>query len=109
MRFEVGPLSTTRDSLGAIGITRDVAVVTNPPWGGRLEAEDSHHLDLRPLYGAINVALSRNQEWLKHIADRLSYYAKETNDPSLEPSALLKRLAAEGKTFASLAQQSKAA
>jgi 3-hydroxyacyl-CoA dehydrogenase len=50
-----------------------------------------------------------DQVGLKHIADRLSYYAKETNDPSLEPSALLKRLAAEGKTFASLAAQSKAA
>src|SRR6266478_5745935 len=49
-----------------------------------------------------------DQVGLKHIADRLSYYAKETNDPSLEPSPLLKRLAAEGKTFASLAQ-SKAA
>ena len=47
---------------------------------------------------------------LKHIADRLSYYAKETNDPSLEPAPLLKRLAAEGKTFASLAtEKSKAA
>jgi len=46
---------------------------------------------------------------LKHIADRLSYYAKETNDPSLEPAPLLKKLAAEGKTFASLATESKAA
>ncbi|WP_342735187.1 3-hydroxyacyl-CoA dehydrogenase NAD-binding domain-containing protein [Bradyrhizobium sp. B117] len=46
---------------------------------------------------------------LKHIADRLSFYAKETNDPSLEPAPLLKRLAAEGKTFASLAAASKAA
>ena len=44
-----------------------------------------------------------DQVGLKHIADRLSYYAKETNDPSLEPAPLLKRLAAEGKTFASLA------
>jgi 3-hydroxyacyl-CoA dehydrogenase len=50
-----------------------------------------------------------DQVGLKHIADRLSYYAKETNDPSLEPAPLLKRLAAEGKTFASLAQGSKAA
>ena len=41
-----------------------------------------------------------DQVGLKHIADRLSYYAKETNDPSLEPAPLLKRLAAEGKTFA---------
>ena len=49
-----------------------------------------------------------DQVGLKHIADRLSYYAKETNDPSLQPSPLLSRLAAEGKTFASLAQ-SKAA
>lgn len=46
---------------------------------------------------------------LKHIADRLSFYAKETNDPSLEPAPLLKKLAAEGKTFASLAASSKAA
>jgi 3-hydroxyacyl-CoA dehydrogenase len=50
-----------------------------------------------------------DQVGLKHIADRLSYYAKETNDPSLEPAPLLKRLAAEGKTFASLAAASKAA
>jgi 3-hydroxyacyl-CoA dehydrogenase len=50
-----------------------------------------------------------DQVGLKHIADRLSYYAKETNDPSLEPAPLLKRLAAEGKTFGSLAQTAKAA
>jgi 3-hydroxyacyl-CoA dehydrogenase len=41
---------------------------------------------------------------LKHIADRLSFYAKETDDPSLEPAPLLARLAAGGKTFASLAK-----
>lgn len=46
---------------------------------------------------------------LKHIADRLAFYARETNDPSLEPAPLLKKLAAEGKTFASLAAASKAA
>src|SRR5258708_33802 len=46
---------------------------------------------------------------LKQLADPLAYYAKETNDPSLEPSPLLKRLAAEGKTFASMAQTAKAA
>src|SRR5882757_5268897 len=50
-----------------------------------------------------------DQVGLKHIADRLSYYAKATNDPSLEPSPLLKRLAAEGGTFASMAAASKAA
>ncbi|KIZ39417.1 MULTISPECIES: 3-hydroxyacyl-CoA dehydrogenase NAD-binding domain-containing protein [Rhodopseudomonas] len=50
-----------------------------------------------------------DQVGLKHIAERLSYYAKETNDPSLEPAPLLKRLAAEGKTFASLTQPAKAA
>ncbi len=44
-----------------------------------------------------------DQVGLKHIAERLSFYAKETNDPSLEPAPLLKRLADEGKTFASLA------
>jgi 3-hydroxyacyl-CoA dehydrogenase len=41
---------------------------------------------------------------LKEIAERLSLYAKQTNDPSLEPAPLLARLAAEGKTFASLAK-----
>ncbi|MBR0686015.1 enoyl-CoA hydratase/isomerase family protein [Bradyrhizobium manausense] len=46
---------------------------------------------------------------LKHIADRLAFYAKETNDPNLEPAPLLKKLAAEGKTFASLAAATKAA
>lgn len=45
-----------------------------------------------------------DQVGLKHIADRLSYYAKAINDPSLEPAPLLKKLAAEGKTFASLAK-----
>ncbi|CCE02669.1 3-hydroxyacyl-CoA dehydrogenase NAD-binding domain-containing protein [Bradyrhizobium sp. STM 3809] len=50
-----------------------------------------------PMYWADSVGL-------KHIAERLSYYAKETNDPSLEPAPLLKKLAEEGKTFASLAQ-----
>ncbi len=41
---------------------------------------------------------------LKQIAERLPFYAKQTNDPSLEPAALLKKLADEGKTFASLAK-----
>ncbi|WP_257166301.1 3-hydroxyacyl-CoA dehydrogenase NAD-binding domain-containing protein [Bradyrhizobium sp. SRS-191] len=50
-----------------------------------------------PMYWADSVGL-------KHIAERLAYYAKETNDPSLEPAPLLKQLADEGKTFASLAQ-----
>jgi 3-hydroxyacyl-CoA dehydrogenase len=50
-----------------------------------------------------------DQVGLKHIADRLSYYAKATNDPSLEPAPLLARLAAEGKSFASLTQLAKAA
>jgi len=45
-----------------------------------------------------------DQVGLKKIAERLSFYAKETNDPSLEPTPLLKKLADEGKTFASLAQ-----
>ena len=50
-----------------------------------------------------------DQVGLKHIADRLAYYAKETNDPRLEPAPLLKKLADESKTFASLAAASKAA
>ncbi len=50
-----------------------------------------------------------DQVGLKHVADRLSHYAKATNDPSLEPAPLLKRLAADGRTFASLATAKKAA
>jgi len=45
-----------------------------------------------------------DQVGLKKVAERLSFYAKQTNDPSLEPAPLLKRLADEGKTFASLAK-----
>jgi 3-hydroxyacyl-CoA dehydrogenase len=41
---------------------------------------------------------------LKQIAERLSHYAKQTDDPTLEPAPLLARLASEGKTFASLAK-----
>jgi 3-hydroxyacyl-CoA dehydrogenase len=43
-----------------------------------------------------------DQIGLKHIAERLAYYARETGDPSLEPAPLLKRLAAEGQSFAML-------
>ena len=46
---------------------------------------------------------------LKHIADRLAFYAKETNDPSLEPAPLLRKLAADCKNFASIAAAYKAA
>jgi 3-hydroxyacyl-CoA dehydrogenase len=45
-----------------------------------------------------------DQVGLKKVAERLSFYAKQTDDPSLEPAPLLKRLADEGKTFASLAR-----
>ncbi len=45
-----------------------------------------------------------DQVGLKHIAERLSVYAKQTNDPSLEPAPLLKRLAEQGGTFASHAK-----
>ena len=40
---------------------------------------------------------------LKRVAERLSFYAKQNNDPSLEPAPLLKKLADESKSFASLA------
>jgi 3-hydroxyacyl-CoA dehydrogenase len=39
---------------------------------------------------------------LKEIAERLSAFAAQTGDESLAPAPLLARLAAEGKTFASL-------
>ncbi len=45
-----------------------------------------------------------DQVGLKQIADRLSFYARETNDASLEPAPLLKRLADQGETFASWAR-----
>jgi 3-hydroxyacyl-CoA dehydrogenase len=41
---------------------------------------------------------------LKEAVAWATFYARETDDPSLEPSPLLQRLAAEGKTFASLAK-----
>ncbi|MET4046117.1 3-hydroxyacyl-CoA dehydrogenase [Bradyrhizobium sp. RT6a] len=44
-----------------------------------------------------------DQVGLKHIADRLAFHATQTNDPSLEPAPLLKRLVGQGKVFASLA------
>jgi 3-hydroxyacyl-CoA dehydrogenase len=43
-----------------------------------------------------------DQVGLAHIRDRLTKYAKHTGDERLVPSELLKRLAAEGKGFASL-------
>jgi len=49
-----------------------------------------------PMYYADTVGLKR-------IAERLSFYAKQNNDASLEPAPLLKKLADEGKTFASVA------
>ncbi|MDR3465005.1 MAG: 3-hydroxyacyl-CoA dehydrogenase NAD-binding domain-containing protein [Xanthobacteraceae bacterium] len=45
-----------------------------------------------------------DQVGLKHIAERLSFYAKATNDPSLEPAPLLRQLADKGETFASWAR-----
>jgi putative N6-adenine-specific DNA methylase len=54
VHLEVGPLSTTKQALAELGVDRDVQVITNPPWGERLEVESAHgHADLRPLYGAI--------------------------------------------------------
>ncbi|MDA9433759.1 3-hydroxyacyl-CoA dehydrogenase NAD-binding domain-containing protein [Bradyrhizobium sp. CCBAU 51627] len=45
-----------------------------------------------PMYYADHVGL-------KKIVDRLSYYAREANDPSLEPSPLLKSLADQNAKF----------
>jgi 3-hydroxyacyl-CoA dehydrogenase len=38
---------------------------------------------------------------LAHLLDRLTYYADTSGDETLQPSALLQRLAAEGRRFAS--------
>ncbi len=46
---------------------------------------------------------------LKHVRDRLAHYAKESGDKSLEPAALLNKLADEGRSFASLAGEVKKA
>ena len=46
---------------------------------------------------------------LKHIRDRLAHYAKESGDETLQPAALLNKLADEGGTFASLASGMKKA
>ncbi len=37
---------------------------------------------------------------LKTVVDRLDAFRADTDDPSLEPAALLRHLAAEGSTFA---------
>ena len=42
---------------------------------------------------------------LAAIRDRLAEYAKRSGDATLEPAPLLRRLAAEGKGFASLAAE----
>ncbi|MFB6421509.1 3-hydroxyacyl-CoA dehydrogenase NAD-binding domain-containing protein [Bradyrhizobium tunisiense] len=55
-----------------------------------------------PMYWADTVGL-------KHIADRLAFYATKTNDPNVEPAPLLKKLADECKTFSSLMAVWKAA
>lgn len=49
-----------------------------------------------PLYWA-------DQIGLRHIVDRLAFYAKETDDLSLQPAPLLERLVGQDKGFASLA------
>jgi 3-hydroxyacyl-CoA dehydrogenase len=49
-----------------------------------------------PMHYADNVGLAK-------IAERLQVYAKQTGDPTMAPAPLLARLAADGKTFASLA------
>ncbi|MCL2715980.1 MAG: 3-hydroxyacyl-CoA dehydrogenase NAD-binding domain-containing protein [Alphaproteobacteria bacterium] len=49
-----------------------------------------------PMFWADSVGLDQ-------IASRLSVYASQTGDPGLEPAPLLRKLAVEGRTFASLA------
>jgi len=43
-----------------------------------------------------------DQVGLNVVADRLAHYAKQTNDPTLEPAPLLKRLAEQGASFAGM-------
>jgi 3-hydroxyacyl-CoA dehydrogenase len=46
---------------------------------------------------------------LKHIRDRLAFYAERSGDETLKPAALLDKLANEGRTFASLGSEMKKA
>jgi 3-hydroxyacyl-CoA dehydrogenase len=46
---------------------------------------------------------------LKHVRDRLAFYAERSGDQTLKPAALLDRLANEGRTFASLGSEMKKA
>ena len=46
---------------------------------------------------------------LKHVRDRLAFYAERSGDETLKPAALLDKLANEGRTFASLATEMKKA
>jgi len=46
-----------------------------------------------------------DQVGLKHICDRLDYYAGQTGNDTLRPAPLLERLADEGVGFASLAKK----
>jgi 3-hydroxyacyl-CoA dehydrogenase len=55
-----------------------------------------------PMHYADTVGLAK-------IAERLSAYAAQTGDPTMAPAPLLARLAAEGKTFASLAAAARSA
>ena len=43
-----------------------------------------------------------DQLGLGHVRDRLAHYAEHLGDESLRPAALISRLAAEGRGFASL-------
>ncbi len=46
---------------------------------------------------------------LKHVRDRLAFYAERSGDETLKPATLLDKLANEGRTFASLATEMKKA
>jgi 3-hydroxyacyl-CoA dehydrogenase len=46
---------------------------------------------------------------LKHVRDRLAFYAERSGDETLKPAKLLEKLANEGRTFASLANEMKKA
>jgi 3-hydroxyacyl-CoA dehydrogenase len=41
-----------------------------------------------------------DQLGLAHIRDRLSFYAESSGNESLQPAALIRRLATEGRGFA---------
>ena len=83
-------------------------------WAGTIPAETLDAYALAPIRGIIDRVRAYAPAvpiivFPRGAGAAYPLYARETNDPSLQPAPLLQKLADEGKTFASLAAASKAA